>query len=60
MIIITDLEDVDQSVLVSIILYNFRYYSKVYHVYKSTYNNEVTIMDISKKLAKINKKYDIK
>lgn len=32
----------------------------VYHVYKSTYNNEVTIMDISKKLAKINKKYDIK
>ena len=34
MIIITDLENVDQSVLASIILYNCRYYSKVYHVYK--------------------------
>lgn len=34
MIIITDLENVDQSVRVSIILYNCRYYSKVYHVYK--------------------------
>ena len=34
MIIITDLESVDQSVLVCIILYNCRYYRKVYHVYK--------------------------